>query len=43
MKVLESITFGIIIIIFITALVLSFMWKTIPVGAIPTGTGFSCQ
>jgi TRAP-type C4-dicarboxylate transport system permease small subunit len=35
MKVLESIALGIIIIIFITALVLSFMWKTIPVGAIP--------
>jgi hypothetical protein len=35
MKVLESIALGIIIMIFITALVLSFMWKTIPVGAIP--------
>ena len=35
MKVLESITLGIIILIFITALVLSFMWKTIPAGAIP--------
>jgi len=35
MKVLESIALGIMIIIFITALVLSFMWKTIPVGAIP--------
>jgi hypothetical protein len=36
MKVLESINLGIMIIIFITAFVLSFMWKTIPVGAIPT-------
>ena len=36
MKVLESIALSIMIIIFITALVLSFMWKTIPVGAIPT-------
>ena len=36
MKVLESIALGITIIIFITALVLSFMWKTIPVKAIPT-------
>jgi hypothetical protein len=36
MKVIESITLGIMIIIFIAALVLSFMWKTIPVGAIPT-------
>lgn len=35
MKVLESIALGIMIIIFITALVLSFMWKTIPTGAIP--------
>jgi hypothetical protein len=35
MKILESITLGIIILIFITALVLSFMWKTIPAGAIP--------
>ena len=35
MKVLESITLGIMIIIFLTALVLSFMWNTIPVGAIP--------
>jgi len=35
MKVLESIALSIMIIIFITALVLSFMWKTIPVGAIP--------
>jgi hypothetical protein len=35
MKALESIALGIIIFIFITALVLSFMWKTIPVGAIP--------
>jgi hypothetical protein len=35
MKALESIALGIIIIIFITALVLSFMWKTIPAGAIP--------
>ena len=35
MKVLEGISFGIMIIIFITALVLSFMWKTIPVAAIP--------
>jgi len=36
MKILESITLGIIIVIFITALALSFMWKTIPVAAIPT-------
>ncbi|NJD58280.1 MAG: hypothetical protein FIA98_02645 [Anaerolineae bacterium] len=36
MKVLESITLGIIIVIFITALALSFMWKTILVAAIPT-------
>jgi len=36
MKVLESIALGIMIIIFITALVLSFLWKTIPVAAIPT-------
>jgi TRAP-type C4-dicarboxylate transport system permease small subunit len=35
MQVLESIALGIMIIIFITALVLSFMWKTMPVGAIP--------
>jgi TRAP-type C4-dicarboxylate transport system permease small subunit len=35
MKVLEAIALGIMIIIFITALVLSFMWKTIPAGAIP--------
>jgi len=35
MKVLESIALGIIIMIFITALALSFMWKTIPIGAIP--------
>ncbi len=35
MNVLESINLGIMIIIFITALVLSFMWKTIPVAAIP--------
>jgi len=35
MKVLESIALGIMIIIFITALVLSFMWKTIPIGTIP--------
>jgi len=35
MKILESITLGIMIIIFITAFILSFMWKTIPVGAIP--------
>jgi TRAP-type C4-dicarboxylate transport system permease small subunit len=35
MKVLESITLGIMIIIFVTALVLSLMWKTIPVSAIP--------
>jgi hypothetical protein len=35
MKVLESIALGIMIIIFFTAFVLSFMWKTIPVGAIP--------
>ncbi len=35
MKVLESIALGIMIIIFITAMVLSFMWKTIPVGVIP--------
>ena len=36
MKVLESISFGIILLVFIVALVLSFMWKTIPVAAIPT-------
>jgi hypothetical protein len=36
MKVLESISFGIIIIVFIIALVLSFMWKSVPVEAIPT-------
>jgi hypothetical protein len=36
MNVLEGISFGLMIIIFITALVLSFMWKTIPVAAIPT-------
>jgi len=36
MKVLESIALGIMIVIFIAALVLSFMWKTIPVAAIPT-------
>jgi len=36
MNVLEAISFGIMIIIFITALVLSFMWKTIPTEAIPT-------
>lgn len=36
MNVLEGISFGIMIIIFITALVLSFMWKTIPAEAIPT-------
>jgi hypothetical protein len=35
MKVLESITLGIMIIIFLTALVLSFIWNTIPVRAIP--------
>ncbi|OGN89429.1 MAG: hypothetical protein A2Y88_04665 [Chloroflexi bacterium RBG_13_48_10] len=35
MKVLESIALCIMIVIFITAFVLSFMWKTIPVGAIP--------
>lgn len=36
MNVLEAISFGIIMLIFITALVLSFMWKTIPAEAIPT-------
>lgn len=36
MKVLESIGFGVMIINFITALALSFMWKSIPVAAIPT-------
>jgi hypothetical protein len=36
MKVLESFALGIMIIIFIAALVLSFMWKSIPVAAIPT-------
>ena len=36
MKVLESISFGIIITVFIIALVLSFMWKSVPVAAIPT-------
>jgi TRAP-type C4-dicarboxylate transport system permease small subunit len=36
MNVLEGISFGLMIIIFTTALVLSFMWKTIPVAAIPT-------
>ncbi len=36
MNVLECISFGIIILVFIVALVLSFMWKTIPVAAIPT-------
>ena len=36
MKVLESISFGIIITVFIIALVLSFMWKSIRVEAIPT-------
>jgi hypothetical protein len=35
MNILESITLSIVIVIFITALVLSFMWKTIPVAAIP--------
>jgi hypothetical protein len=35
MKILESIALSIMIIIFFTAFVLSFMWKTIPVGAIP--------
>ncbi len=36
MNVLEGISFGFMIIIFIAALVLSFMWKTIPAEAIPT-------
>ena len=36
MKVLESISIGIIITVFIFALVLSFMWKSIRVEAIPT-------
>ena len=36
MNVLEAISFGIMIIIFIIALVVSFMWKTIPAEAIPT-------
>jgi len=36
MKVLESISLGIIIITFVIALVLSFMWKSIRVEAIPT-------
>jgi hypothetical protein len=36
MKVLENISFGIIIVTFVTALVLSFMWKSVPVAAIPT-------
>jgi hypothetical protein len=35
MGVLESISFGIIIMIFITAFVLSFLWKSIPVVVIP--------
>ncbi len=35
MNVLESISVGSIILIFITALVLSFMWKSIPTQAIP--------
>jgi hypothetical protein len=35
MNILESFTLSIVIVIFITALVLSFMWKTIPVAAIP--------
>ena len=36
MNVLESITVGLIILVFIAALVLSFMWKSIPTQAIPT-------
>jgi hypothetical protein len=36
MNVLESISVGIIILVFIAALVLSFMWKSIPAQAIPT-------
>ena len=35
MNVLESINVGLIIIVFITALVLSFLWKSIPTQAIP--------
>ena len=35
MKVLEGIALSIVVIIFVTAMVLSFMWKTIPVGSIP--------
>ena len=35
MNVLESISVGIIILVFITALVLSFMWQSIPTQAIP--------
>lgn len=36
MNVLESISLGIIILVFLTALVLSFLWKSIPAQAIPT-------
>jgi hypothetical protein len=36
MRIIEYISFGLMIIIFITALVLSFMWKSIPVATIPT-------
>ena len=36
MNVLESISLGLIILVFIVALVLSFMWKSIPTQAIPT-------
>jgi hypothetical protein len=35
MNVLESISVGIIILVFVTALVLSFMWQSIPTQAIP--------
>ena len=36
MKTLESFCFGLVIVNFIAALVLSFLWKSIPVQAIPT-------
>jgi len=36
MKVLEAISFGIVIIVFITALVLSIMWKSVRVKAVST-------
>jgi hypothetical protein len=36
MKTLETVSFALVIVNFITALVLSFMWKSIPVQAIPT-------